>query len=169
MNRSFLFVATKPNKNAMKRIIIILFLTFGICAIQSKAQSPKEHTNKDKKNVAIQGYDPVSYFMDSKPIAGDNKITTEYNGVTYRFKSNKNRDLFMKAPMKYEPQYGGWCAYAMGVDGSKVKIDPETFKILDDKLYLFYNFYFTNTLPKWNDDEIGLKAKADEYWDKLVK
>ncbi|MEQ9146669.1 MAG: YHS domain protein, partial [Cytophagales bacterium] len=57
-----------------------------------------------------------------------------------------------------------WCAYAMGVDGSRVKIDPKTFKIVNGELYLFYNFNFTNTLKKWNENENELKAKADSFY-----
>ena len=64
-----------------------------------------------------------------------------YNGTTYRFISQQNREEFAKNPARYEPQYGGWCAYAMGKQGEKVEVDPETFKILDGKLFLFYNKY----------------------------
>jgi hypothetical protein len=42
----------------------------------------------------------------------------------------------------YAPQYGGWCAFAMGNSGEKVTVNPETFKIIDSKLYLFYNAFF---------------------------
>ncbi len=69
----------------------------------------------------------------------------------------------------YEPQYGGWCAYAMGNSGEKVEVDPETYKIVDGKLYLFYNKYFTNTLKSWNKDEAKLKSKADESWKNFYK
>ena len=70
----------------------------------------------------------------------------------------------MNDPEKYQPQYGGWCAYAMGVSGDRVKIDPKTFKIINDQLYLFYNFWGNNTLKDWNKDEKRLKEKADSYW-----
>lgn len=119
--------------------------------------------------VAIGGYDPVSYFTVNRAVKGDSKITFTYNGVTYYFSSRKNRDLFQKNSEKYEPMYGGWCAYAMGADGSKVEVDPGTFKILDGKLYLFYNYYFSNTLPAWNRDEARLKANADRYWNGYIK
>ena len=79
----------------------------------------------------------------------------------------ENKEAFKNAPARYEPQYGGWCAYAMGNDGSKVEIDPETFKIVDGKLYLFYNKYFTNTLKSWNKQEPELKKKADQNWQKI--
>lgn len=72
------------------------------------------------------------------------------------------------SPEKYEPAYGGWCAYAMGETGEKVKIDPETYKIVDGKLFLFYNFWGNNTLEDWNENEKSLKSKADQNWKKIV-
>lgn len=74
----------------------------------------------------------------------------------YYFISKANKDEFLKNAAKYEPQYGGWCAYAMGANGEKVEIDPETFKIVDGKLYLFYHSFTNNTLNTWNKDEAGL-------------
>jgi hypothetical protein len=52
----------------------------------------------------------------------------------------------------------------MGASGEKVEIDPETFKIVNSKLYLFYHSWVNNTLTKWNKDEANLKAKADNSW-----
>lgn len=92
-----------------------------------------------------------------------------YQGVIYKFSSNENKDAFLKNPSRYEPQYGGWCAYAMGSEGGKVEINPETFKIIDGKLYLFYNQYFNNTLKSWNKEENNLKSKADANWKKIYK
>ena len=98
---------------------------------------------------------------------GKKNISTMYEGVVYYFASESNKNLFLKNPQGYEPQYGGWCAYAMGSSGEKVEIDPETYKILDGKLYLFYNAYFNNTLKSWNKDEKNLKSKADVNWKKI--
>lgn len=132
--------------------------------LQDKIQN---HANvKDGK--AIQGYDPVAYFKHMKAVKGNVKHAMNFQGSTYLFSSEENRRLFMDDPVKYEPQYGGWCAYAMGEDGSKVKIDPTTFKIVDGKLYLFYNFLFTNTLPKWNKDEENLMKQADTNWARIL-
>ncbi|WP_315815832.1 hypothetical protein [Paraflavitalea speifideaquila] len=51
-----------------------------------------------------------------------------------------------------------------GSKGEKVSIDPKTFKVLDGKLYLFYNKFFNNTLTSWNKDEVNLKREADKHW-----
>lgn len=134
-------------------------------AAQTATKRTTEFNLENK--IAIQGYDPVSYFK-GKPLKGKKEITTTYEGILYNFSSVANRDAFLKKPTSYEPQFGGWCAYAMGSSGDKVEINPETFKILDGKLYLFYNAYFNNTLKSWNKDEVNLKKKAESNWKKII-
>ena len=144
----------------MKKLTLLaLFVCF------SALVQAQDNQNLSDDNLAIQGYDVISYF-DGAPKEGDKNISFEYAGAQYFFTSEANKNKFKTDPAKYAPQYGGWCAYAMGVDGSKVKIDPDTYTILDNKLYLFYNFGWTNTLPKWKKDEANLKTKADDYWAK---
>ena len=120
-----------------------------------------------KKSVAIEGYDPVSYF-DGKPLEGKSSLLLNHHGVIYQFTTLTNLNKFKSSPEKYEPAYGGWCAYAMGETGEKVKIDPETYKVLDGKLYLFYNFRGNNTLTDWDKNEKPLKTKAEQNWKKFV-
>ena len=86
-------------------------------------------------------------------------------GVTYQFANAANLETFKKNPSAY----GGWCAYAMGKNGEKVEVNPETYKIVGGKLYLFYNRLFNNTLPDWNEDESNLKKKADANWQRIYK
>jgi len=129
----------------------------------------RTHQFNLEDGVAIEGYDPVSYFTQKKAVKGKKDLAYKYEGVTYYFSSPSNKDMFIKDPKAYEPQYGGWCAYAMGASGEKVEVDPETFKILDGKLYLFYNAFFNNTLPKWNKEETSLKTKADSNWKAIFK
>jgi YHS domain-containing protein len=152
----------------MKTIFSILLVT--VIFAQAYAQSDvlrKEHFNI-KKNVAIDGYDPVSYFS-GKPLEGDPEIKLNYKNVTYQFASKGNLEKFKQSPEKYEPAYGGWCAYAMGDTGEKVKIDPETFTVMDGKLYLFYNFWGNNTLEDWKKNDKKLKVKADLNWKNIVR
>jgi YHS domain-containing protein len=144
----------------LKRTLLLLALLIpGELAAQSGANL--------EKGLALQGYDPVSYFTAHKAVKGNKELAFQHQGATYYFSSAANKNLFAANPAAYEPQYGGWCAYAMGATGEKVEIDPETFKILDGKLYVFYNRLFNNTLPKWNEDEAALKSKADKNWKTL--
>lgn len=117
----------------------------------------------------IDGYDPVVYITQNKAKKGSKSFSLYHQGVTYYFSSAANKNTFKSNPSKYEPQYGGWCAYAMGKDGSKVEIDPETFKVVNGKTYLFYNFFFNNTLTDWNKDENKLKTQADKNWKNTFK
>jgi len=50
-----------------------------------------------------------------------------------------------------------------------VPVNPETFKIIDGKLYLFYNSFFSNTLKNWNKNQSNLKVKADGDWKKIIQ
>jgi YHS domain-containing protein len=155
----------------LKTSLIMLFF-FLIANIPSSAQdlnlTRKQHFNL-QKGLAIEGYDPVAYFAEKKAIKGSKGFAHTYRNATYYFSSKANLDVFKKSPTTYEPQYGGWCAYAMGNTGEKVEVDPETFKIINDKLYLFYNKYFTNTLKVWNKNETMLKTKAEANWIKFFK
>ncbi|AYL98827.1 YHS domain-containing (seleno)protein [Mucilaginibacter celer] len=156
----------------MKKVFsFILVSALAITAASAQGQSDlrKKQFNLDKSGLAIEGYDPVAYFTQQKAVEGKKDITLTNEGVTYHFATTQDRDLFKANPSKYEPQYGGWCAYAMGATGEKVEIDPATFKLLDGKLYLFYNKYFNNTKKKWDKDEANLKTKADANWVKFVR
>ncbi|MES2409951.1 MAG: YHS domain-containing (seleno)protein [Bacteroidota bacterium] len=150
-----------------KYLLILFFVLISIATFGQTAAKRAAEFNLEKK-VAIQGYDPVAYFIQKKAVKGKATIATTYEGVTYNFSSQANKDLFLKNPSGYEPQYGGWCAYAMGANGEKVEINPETFKIVDGKLNLYYNAFFNNTLKSWNKDEINLKKKADSNWKKII-
>jgi YHS domain-containing protein len=143
--------------------VILLLVNFSY----TQTPTPPEHQNLDNQ-VALQGYDPVSYFK-SEPTEGKQDISFSHNGVIYYFSSEENKKTFKENPTKYEPQYGGYCAYAIGDNGEKVSIDPETYKIIDGKLYLFYNQFFTNTLKSWNKNEDELKLKADQNWANILK
>ena len=90
-------------------------------------------------------------------------------GIIAIILASKGKALYLENPEKYLPQYGGWCAYAMGEKAEKVTIDPETFIITDGKLYLFYNSYFNDTSEKWNKEPEVLKVKADKNWNLTLK
>lgn len=152
----------------MKRLLVYLFLSaFLISSGFAQTGPSKKQLNLDKSGLAIAGYDPVAYFSSGKAMEGKRELTAVEGGATYRFSNAANRELFKANPAKYQPQYGGWCAYAMGATGEQVSVDPETFKILNGQLYLFYNKFFNNTLKDWNKSEQSLKKKADQNWSKF--
>ena len=151
----------------MKRLGYSLIFIFTTTIVAAQGDDIRTKNFNIKKGIAIEGYDPVSFF-NRKPLEGKSEFEAAYRGVIYRFASAANRNTFKELPEKYEPAFGGWCAYAMGESGDKVKIDPETFKIFDGKLYLFYNFWGNNTLTEWNTNEKLLKSKAEQNWKKFV-
>ena len=114
-------------------------------------------------SVAIEGIDPVAYFKEGKPVEGSSDFEHEWMGVTWRFVSAANRDLFAADPEKYAPHYGGYCAWAVA-QGYTAKIDPEAWKIVDDRLYLNYS---KDVQAQWSKDIPGNIAKGDGNWPKI--
>lgn len=152
----------------MKKLLFAICILFAFSGFSQSEGKKIEQFNLDGK-VAIQGYDPVAYFKQGKALKGKKELTSIHEGVIYYFSSASNKSAFLNSPISYEPQYGGWCAFAMGDSGDKVAIDPDTFKIIDGKLYLFYNAFFRNTLKSWNKDQLNLKSKADSNWKKIIQ
>uniref|UniRef100_UPI004048FCC8 YHS domain-containing (seleno)protein n=1 Tax=Gelidibacter sp. TaxID=2018083 RepID=UPI004048FCC8 len=152
----------------MKKIVLLVFVLALPFFGWSQSSSARAKDFNLENNLAIKGYDPVAYFIQKKAIKGKKELALTHQGVTYYFSSNENKEAFLKNPETYEPQYGGWCAFAIGDDNKKVSINPETFKIVDGKLYLFYNAYFNNTLKSWNKNESQLKAQADKNWQAII-
>ncbi len=114
--------------------------------------------------LMLRGNDPVAYFTAGKAVPGSPDIKTAHRGVTYRFASEENRRMFITAPDRYVPQYGGFCAnglvYAIPLGGG------ENFKIIDGKLYIFGGI--RSKLYFEMDQERNLKL-ADHYWESEVK
>jgi YHS domain-containing protein len=115
--------------------------------------------------LAVKGYDPVAYFTVGKPTPGLPQFTTSYEGATYRFASAENRDRFIAAPEKFQPQYGGYCAYAIALNRI-ADIHPEEWAIVKDKLYL-NNGLLAQTL--WSFDKSGNIARGDQNWPLVPK
>ena len=152
----------------MRPILITFTLLLCNLIFSQNSTLDVKHLNIEE-GIALSGYDPVSYFLSNEPKLGDKKLSVKHQGAIYLFSSQKNKDTFLKSPASYLPQYGGWCAFAMGDYGEKVEVNPKTFKIVDGKLYLFYNSLLNNTLKSWNKNEKKLKAQADKNWKIITK
>jgi YHS domain-containing protein len=140
--------------------------------VQPQRDAPRslEHFNLGKDRLALQGYDPVAYFPvgGGKPRKGLATLVARHRGVTYRFATEAHRALFLADPARYEPQYGGWCAYAMA-EADKVSVDPESFLVTDGRLYLFFKSWYADTRSRWRKDEKALATKADSSWKRLLE
>jgi YHS domain-containing protein len=115
--------------------------------------------------VAIQGYDPVAFFTDNKPVKGDPKFISKSNGAIYFFASQEHRDMFALNPGKYEPAFGGYCAYGVS-KGKLAKIDVSAFEVVDGKLLLQHSEIARDNFDK---NPKGNLAKANANWPILLE
>jgi YHS domain-containing protein len=131
----------------------------------AKAQmtQPGSSTNKSDDGLAVKGYDVVAYFTEKQPLRGNPQYSYEYKGAIYDFVSAGNRDLFAKNPEAYLPQYGGYCTVGTSM-GHKADIDPESWAVIDGKLYLNSSREAQKLFDK--DPQSAIK-KADRNWAKL--
>lgn len=123
----------------------------------------------DPTGYAVSGYDVVAYFDlaqapvgQSQPgaVPGDKDITADYNGATFAFSSEANKDRFLANPEAFAPQYDGHCAYGVS-KGGKVPGNPNLWRIVDDKLYLNIT---QNVVGFWEEDIPGNLNLAEGNW-----
>lgn len=123
-------------------------------------------TNVDANGVALQGgYDPVAFFTDHKPVKGDPRFQSAYRGAIYYFATSEHKSLFDANPAKYEPQFGGFCAYAASINHVS-QIDVEYWEIVDGRLLLQHN---KKAWDLWHKDAAGNLVSADKNWPGLVE
>jgi len=115
--------------------------------------------------AAVNGYDTVAFFTDSKAVNGSPFITAEHEGAIYYFASEEHKNLFVANPSKYTPQFGGYCAFGVAIE-KLLPVDISTWQVRNGKLYLNLN---PDIVKKFNEDLAGNVAKADQNWPTLVK
>ena len=147
----------------MKNIYIMFLTAFSLLLSTNALALDPVYTGffSDK---AIKGYDTVAYFTENKPVKGSTDYSFEYKGATWLFASQENLELFKDSPEKYEPQYGGYCAYAVS-QNTTASIKPELFTIHDGKLYLNYNQSIND---KWLKQKVSFIEDADKNWPGLL-
>ena len=143
---------------------LFLALVYGAHLVTGAQSFASDFVNKDRSGVALKGYDAVSYFTENKPVKGRSDLQYEWMGAKWLFATEANRDLFARDPVKYTPQYGGFCAYAVS-RGHTADISPDVWKIVDGKLYLNKNWLAGKL---WQRDIPGNINKADKNWPDIV-
>jgi YHS domain-containing protein len=158
MRESCLYIINKRSGTVSAfTVLFILFLLLS-CS-QAKTQ-----VNAGHDGIAIKGFDPVAYFTMGRPVKGSEQFTYEWKGARWLFSSGEHLDLFTADPEKYAPKYGGYCAYAVS-QGTTADIDPDSWSIVDGKLYLNLN---KDVQKLWSGDMKGYIEKADRNWPAVI-
>ena len=151
-------VVLRINGRPMIKKSVALFLLLAFVFVQQAQAFSPIYTSMD--NVAVGGYDPVSYFMQGGPVQGQEDLTLKWNGALWRFQSAANRDAFQQNPTRYAPQYGGYCAFAVS-QGGRAPGDPLQWHIEDGKLYLNVN---ARIRERWLAKRHLYIPQADQVW-----
>lgn len=146
----------------ISKIIVVILSSLSVWLSAWAAQSTKPNVNDE--GVILGGYDAVSYFKSDQPQKGLSQFQVKNGESVFWFKNDENKQIFIKDPDKFKPQFDGWCAYAVADSKSKVEIDPKKFVIQDNRLFVFYNGFFGDTRSKWNKDTKAFLKKADQNW-----
>jgi YHS domain-containing protein len=145
----------------MKIINVIKSVTVAATlVISSFSFAADVDVNANANDLAIHGYDAVSYFTESKASKGSHKYTATYKSAIYQFSSEENRELFQDNPEKFAPQFGGFCAMGVALN-RKLDIDPAAWEIVDEKLYLNLN---KAVQKKWLSDVPTHLETANRVW-----
>ena len=134
-----------------------------ILAMPGHAEQAAVHTGTFS-NLAVGGYDAVSYFS-GVPAKGQRAFSTEYMGAVWQFSNEANLAKFKADPEAYAPQYGGYCAWAVS-QGYTAKGDPRFWAVHDGKLYLNFN---KQVQTDWDKDRRGFITKANANWPDVLK
>lgn len=147
----------------MKKLFLFLTLA-GLGVLPALADPEKNLVNMDDHGIALQGYDPVSFFTQDKPMKGKTELHSLYQGATYLFASQEDKTAFEANPAQYAPQFGGFCAYGVS-QGHTAQVKIDAYQIVDGKLLMQYD---QGVRDLFNQDKIGNLAKAQANWPKIV-
>jgi YHS domain-containing protein len=139
------------------RLLILLPL---LLLVQRPAAAFEETNKSYFGDIALGGYDAVSYFTQSMASKGEEAYSYEWNGAKYLFSSAANRSSFAARPAAFAPQYGGYCSNQMSL-GNLSDIDPEVWRIIEGKLYLFGH---QAGRLRWADDSGQKVVDANGHW-----
>lgn len=143
----------------MKLNVIGLMVLIGIGLSPAHA----DDLNKTRFGVAIDGYDTTAYHSKDQAQFGQETYEHEWRGAKWRFATEAGRDKFAANPEKYQPQYGGFCANGMS-EGHKIEGNPEIWRLMGDKLYLFYA---ERGRQRWASNTDQWIKDANRHWQTL--
>jgi YHS domain-containing protein len=110
--------------------------------------------------LAIDGFDPVAYFVNAEPRVGRPEFEHGFAGATWRFCNEGNRAAFAAHPEVYMPHFGGYDPLAVA-RGVATRGHPELWLIVRQRLYLFHN---ASALEAFAQDPERAIESAERHW-----
>lgn len=145
----------------MKRFLPFLLLLNSFGSLANEATTA---IRLNPQGVAIDGYSPVSYFVNEKAEVGSPEFSADHAGATYWFTDAAQVELFEQDPEQYLPAHGGWCSLMLSGSGNRTAANPESWTMVDGQLLLFWSGTFNdmeiNGLSNWGSKTQG-KAKKE--------
>jgi YHS domain-containing protein len=136
-------------------------LALGTLATPALAAEPMVFQRRGR---AIRGADPVAYFTQGRAVDGARGLAFDWNGATWHFASEANRDAFAAAPERYAPAFGGYCAFAAS-RGYLAGTRPEAWTIYDGRLYLNANL---DVRERWLSELPDAIAQGEANWPAIL-
>ena len=155
-------ISARRQPAALLLLLVALALAFLAQAVHAVPYNSSSEGGDSK--LMLKGHDPVAYFTDGRHVPGNPAFRSEIDGVTYRFASAEHKAMFDKDPEKYAPQFGGFCSNGI-VYGIPWGGDPDNWKIIDGKLYIFGG---ESSQRYFLMDEAKNLELAHKYWKEEV-
>jgi len=108
----------------------------GLAGLEARAATTERVVVNRFTGLAIEGFDPVAYFVDARPELGVEDYEASEAGAVWRFRNEGNRASFVAHPDIYGPQFGGYDPLDL-VRGVTVAGNPRFFAVAGQRLYLF--------------------------------
>ena len=140
-------------------LVIGLIVSVGCSVYEMDEVADTGSANPVEVEIANEGFDTVAYFAIEKATKGNTQFSVIWNGAKWLFSNNENLETFKSDPESFVPQFGAYCPSSIA-EGGMAKGKANYWKVVNDKLYLFYN---EDLKKQFEDDseEILKKAKAN--------
>jgi hypothetical protein len=137
----------------------------GTDRMAARAATTERIVASPRTGLAIDGFDPVAYFIEEAARVGRQDFELRYRGAIWRFRNPGNRAAFVDNPGDYAPRFGGYDPVAIG-RGAPTPGNPEIWLILGQKLYLFFS---PQSRDQFSADPRRLLMLAEARWPDVVK
>jgi YHS domain-containing protein len=148
-----------------RRVMLASLSALGASAAFETRLAAQGAKSPSGERVALNGYDPVAYFTDGRPVKGSPEFSASFDGTAYQFKNAQHRAMFVADPDRYAPQYKAYCAITIS-RGAKMEVDPEAWLIWNGKLYMFAS---RQGIAMFQQEAAGIVAKAEAAWPDVNK